>query len=278
MQSNKNLPSFIFIGPDKTGSSWLFEYLRSHPQCFVPECKDIYFFDRYFNKGIGWYLGFFRDSNSAVSGEICHDYLFSIDAANRIFSFNPDIKLLTSLRNPVDRSFSHYLYLVRSGITKMDFWGATTKYPEIIDNSLYFKHLKSYFGLFPHKNICVLDFNTLKSSQADYAATICKFLDIDFYDPSNIGIIRPAEKARFFYIAKFLKTLATLFRDLGFPNLVGKVKHSKITHIFYRSYRRDEKPSLSANDRSSLEQHFIEDAKCLDTLLGTEYVKNWFGA
>ncbi|AUM13746.1 sulfotransferase domain-containing protein [Ketobacter alkanivorans] len=280
MESSNNIPSFIFIGPDKTGSSWLFEYLRSHPQCFVPECKDIYFFDRYFKKGASWYLSFFKsvNSNFSASGEICHDYLFSLDAANRIYSFNPEIKLLTSLRNPVDRSFSHYLYLVRSGITKTDFWSAIEEHPEIIDNSLYFKHLNGYFGLFPRQHICILDFSTLKNSQSDYAATICEFLGIDFYDPSNIGIVRSAEKARSFYIAKLLKTMASLVRDLGFPNLVGKIKHSRIILLLYRSYRNEEMPTLSPSDRTSLEQYFIEDTKHLDSLIGTTYVKNWFGA
>lgn len=36
-------PNFIFIGPDKSGSSWLYNIFKAHPEIFVPEIKDIYF-------------------------------------------------------------------------------------------------------------------------------------------------------------------------------------------------------------------------------------------
>ena len=43
---------FIFLGPSKTASTWIYEAIRSHPDLFVPVTKDIYFFDKYFDKGI----------------------------------------------------------------------------------------------------------------------------------------------------------------------------------------------------------------------------------
>ena len=38
-------PDFLYIGPDKSGSTWLYEVLRRHPEVFVPSVKDLYFFD-----------------------------------------------------------------------------------------------------------------------------------------------------------------------------------------------------------------------------------------
>ena len=37
------LPNFIYIGPDKAGSSWLHEVLIRHEQVFMPDAKDLYF-------------------------------------------------------------------------------------------------------------------------------------------------------------------------------------------------------------------------------------------
>jgi len=114
-----NKPDFLYIGPDKSGSTWLYSILNAHPQCFVPVLKDIYFFDRYYDKGWNWYSAFFEQTpkNVNVRGELSHDYLFSKLAAERIKSDLPSIKLLSILRNPVDRAYSHYLYLLTTGIT-----------------------------------------------------------------------------------------------------------------------------------------------------------------
>ena len=79
-------PNFLFIGPDKTGSSWLYQILRGHPECHVPELKDIYFFDRFYARGLDWYLSLFDSAapGARAVGELSHDYLFSPAAAERI--------------------------------------------------------------------------------------------------------------------------------------------------------------------------------------------------
>lgn len=81
-------PNFIYIGPDKAGSSWLHEVLLTHHQVFMPPAKDLYFFDRYYDRGLGWYLGQFAGATSdqSVVGEVCQDYLFSSQAPLRIRS------------------------------------------------------------------------------------------------------------------------------------------------------------------------------------------------
>ena len=49
------LPNLVYIGPDKAGSTWLFGLLNRHPDVFMTPAKDLYFFDRYYDKGIEWY-------------------------------------------------------------------------------------------------------------------------------------------------------------------------------------------------------------------------------
>src|SRR5262245_51708602 len=93
-------PDFLFIGPDKCGSSWLFEVLRQHPLCFVPPAKDLYFFDRYYARGWAWYERHFAAAPTGcrARGELSHDYLFSPLAAERIAASLPEVRLLTILR------------------------------------------------------------------------------------------------------------------------------------------------------------------------------------
>ena len=73
------LPNFLYIGPDKAGSSWLHEALLHHPNIFLSEAKDLYFFDRYYDRGLAWYASQFRNAQPihTVVGEVCPDYLAS---------------------------------------------------------------------------------------------------------------------------------------------------------------------------------------------------------
>ena len=42
-------PNFLYVGAGKSGSTWIFEIFRDHPEIFVPISKDIMFFDRYYH-------------------------------------------------------------------------------------------------------------------------------------------------------------------------------------------------------------------------------------
>ena len=61
-------PNFIYIGPDKAGSSWLHDVLIEHPQVFMTPAKDLYFFDRYYDKGLDWYAAHFE---KATDEKVC---------------------------------------------------------------------------------------------------------------------------------------------------------------------------------------------------------------
>jgi len=167
-------PNFLFIGPDKSGSSWLYHVLSRHPDCFVPAAKDIYYFDRYFAKGEAWYLRHFADApaTAIAVGELSHDYLFSPLAAQRIAQSLPDVALLACLRNPIERSFSQFQYMRRSGEVGDDFWAAVQKFPKIIDNSRYLKHLRPYLTAFPRAQVHLLVFDDLAADPAAFGAQV----------------------------------------------------------------------------------------------------------
>ena len=54
------LPNFLHLGPGKSGSSWLHETLALHPEVYLSEAKDLYFFSRYYDRGVDWYRKQFR--------------------------------------------------------------------------------------------------------------------------------------------------------------------------------------------------------------------------
>ena len=110
-------PNFIYIGPNKAGSSWLHEVLVRHPQVFMSPAKDLYFFDRYYDRGLAWYLSQFTGAGPEhlVVGEVCQDYLFHPDAPERMAASLGSCRMMVTLRDPADRAFSSYLYMLRSG-------------------------------------------------------------------------------------------------------------------------------------------------------------------
>ena len=254
--------NFLFIGPDKTGSTWLYSLLSRHPDVYVPTAKDLYYFDRYYHKGDEWYLSFFPkyEGQYVAIGELSHDYIFSQQAAKRIFSFNPNMKLLCTLRDPIDRTFSHYLNLKRNGHTKKPLRAAVLEYPELIDHSLYANHLSTYLELFGSQQLELLKFSNLLSSPKAFAQDVYRFLSLIDQEVLDLDIKRmPASRPRSYLLAKIAKKGANLIRDLGYPQMVGKVKYCKLAGLLYEPYAKDKKPWLSNDDILWLTDIFRED-------------------
>ncbi len=262
-------PNFIFIGPDKSGSSWLYNIFRSHPEIFVPEIKDIYYFDRYYSRGEEWYLSFFNDApvNTKACGELSHDYLFSLNAVERIKKDFPNIKIFTILRNPIDKIWSHYLFLIRSGITKDPFEKAINEFPELITKSLYYENLKNYYNLFPSEQIGIFLFDDFKKDNKNFAKQIFSFLNVNYIeDLPYEKIVLKASKPRLFLVAKTAKITANMFRKLGFEKPLGKIKaNSFIQFLLYKPY--ENKPEMDNETVELLKNIFNEDIEKTSRLI-----------
>ena len=265
------LPNFLFIGADKAGSTWLHTILAAHPQCYVPACKDLYFFDRYFERGFDWYASYFRGAPQTANavGELSHDYLYSEDAARRIAEYLPGVRIVVFLRNPPERTFSEYLYLVRSGLTTEPFRSALVQFPETIDHSRYAKHLRSYIERFDRKQLGVFLFEDLQSDPVTFGRQVTAFLGLDFVeDLPYAQRVLPASRPRSALAARVMKHGATYVRKLGLPGLVGYLKSSSLTNALYVPYAREERPQLLNADRVWLWEQFREDVARLESMFG----------
>jgi hypothetical protein len=128
-------PSFLIIGPQRTGTTWLHANLRYHPQIFLSEPKELLFFNRlktphdprFQSNDLGWYLRFFRDPpwrvllkttfclykyrepyRPRVRGEATASYAaLERDVIEEIALLNPDIRAVLMIRDPIDRAWSH---------------------------------------------------------------------------------------------------------------------------------------------------------------------------
>jgi hypothetical protein len=107
------LPDFLGIGVPKAGTTWLYANLKSHPDIYLPEGKEIHYFDANWFQPLSWYGEVFAEAGEPVKGEITPAYCNL--PARRIRSIKaiiPEIKLLLLLRDPVDRDWSHLRMVV----------------------------------------------------------------------------------------------------------------------------------------------------------------------
>jgi hypothetical protein len=108
-------PSFLIVGAQKAGTTFLYRELTRHPQVHAALTKEIHFFDDHYQRGLPWYQGFFATAGSKMVGEATPSYLFHPHAIRRIAEDLPSAKLIVLLRDPVRRAFSQYLHESRLG-------------------------------------------------------------------------------------------------------------------------------------------------------------------
>lgn len=267
---SRRLPNFLYLGPDKSGSSWLFEVLRQHPDSFVPSCKDVYFFDEHYDKGLDWYASFFADApaSALAVGELSHAYLFSAEVADRIKHDLPGVRLMTSLRHPVDRCYSHYLYLVSSGLVTGSFAETIDNRPGLTRSSYYAKHVAEFMQRFGPDQFKVLFFDDLQRDPRAYAGQVYDFLGLSFNEAFEYEKkVRAARQPRSFWLARLAKKGALAARKLGLVNVVGAVKHSKVAQMLYKPYKKEEIPVMDPAVRAQLIQRYTPDVFELQDLL-----------
>lgn len=113
-------PDFLIIGAQKSGTSFLYSMLSQHPHVDPAARKEINYFNDYFQSGPGWYASHFPapsrgEGYDTITGEASPHYLSHEDAAGRVAEAVPGARLILLLRNPVDRTYSHYQARRRRG-------------------------------------------------------------------------------------------------------------------------------------------------------------------
>lgn len=145
------LPNFLVVGVQKSGTTSLYQYLRAHPDIYLPEQKETKFFvnDKIYANGLNYYKQEFFSSweGESAIGEVDPDYMYFHQGLPRI-SKDLDIgalKLVFVFRNPVDRAFSHYMMTYRRGVERLSFEEALEAEPERICQSYLNRMHYSYF-------------------------------------------------------------------------------------------------------------------------------------
>ncbi len=186
-------PTYIGIGAQKCASSWLHEMLAEHPDVCVGAEKEIDFFSYHFDHGYQWYERQFETCDAAqVVGEISPSYFCGPVVPQRVQSYSPEIKIILSLRNPVQRALSNHRHEVRVGHVNgpdLSFEAGLANNPMYVEQGLYATHLKRWLQYFPREQILIVLMDDVESVPLDVARKVYQFVGADpDYRPANIAM------------------------------------------------------------------------------------------
>ncbi len=141
------LPDFIVIGAPRCGTTSLARWLGAHPDIAIPEVKEVRYFNLNYHRGVDWYARHF-DADAPIVGEASPQYLADEATPDRIAQVCPEAKLIASLRDPVERLWSHYLLMKNRGKERRPFEDLIGPESPYVEASRYGKSL-ARFSEFP---------------------------------------------------------------------------------------------------------------------------------
>ncbi len=305
----KKTPNFFIVGAAKAGTTSLYHYLKSHEDVYFSPVKEpnyfstdiktaeftsIYkrnvdvvpkdFYDKKPEKNVQ--LSFIRDqklyldlfkwvNGESVVGECSTSYLYSKKAAKNIYNFNPDAKIVIVLRNPAERTFSHYLMAVRYGFTRLPFrkalekdknqddkgWGKTELFIEL---SQYAQQIKRYLDVFPEGNVKIVLFDDFKKDTLKTLNEISEFLGIEKFNDFDKKKYNRASLPK-------SKNLNSLMVNTGIKQklaaLFGERTKEKLKGVFFQE---NEVPELGKEDRKYLQRLFKSDIEQTSQIIGRD--------
>lgn len=277
-------PNFFIVGAPKAGTTSLHAHLQSVPGIFMSRIKEPNYFSRTLVpddhplrpiRDEHKYLSLFDDvRDEAVIGEASPTYLADPDAPRRIHDVAPRARILISLRDPVERAFSHYLMMRNNGTAQLSFLGEIRRgigqgaNRRLVllrpDLGLYHDQVVRYFATFGPASVRVILFEELSADTAGTLRGVLEFLGVKgTVELAGTGAHRQFGEARG-PLVRYLfanRTVARLSEVLISPRLRKVVREKLLV-------RNVAKPTMDQDAREFLVNYYREDVTKLAALLG----------
>jgi hypothetical protein len=191
--------NFVIGGTQKGGTSALDSFLRQHPEICMPETKkELHFFDREEEfRGTPSYEKYhahFRpEPRHRAIGEASPIYMYWNAAPDRVWSYNPQMKWILVLRNPVERAFSAWNMETKRKAEHLSFQEAVEQEAircrealplqhrvfSYIDRGFYAHQVRRLFNIFGRGNCLVLLNEDLRNDHRSTLRRAFEFLGVD---------------------------------------------------------------------------------------------------
>ncbi len=263
---------FIGVGPGRSGTAWMHNCLGEHPQLCLP-FKIINYFndDENLGRGAEWYESRFRTCRTGqLRGELSL-YLHSPEAPRRIYEYNPKVKLLIPLRNPVDRAFAAYQGELGAGAIPptMSFAEALKQRPLYTERGFYHEALKRYLDLFSSEQTLVTIHDEGVADPEGFMRRIFEFLEVDpDFTPSMLRVwVSVGGVPRSAALTHSMNGLARQMRRMGLQKLMWMIKRSGAVGAVHSANRKSRAAEISPEEREELAGVFEADIQAVEEVL-----------
>ena len=284
------LPNFLIIGAQKAATTWLAKCLSQHPEIFMVSQKEIHFFNNFFDRGTAWYQAHFKDwAGQPRIGEATPGYLSHPEAPGRIKTvLGPRVKLIASLRHPVDRAYSAFWQLMKQGRIppETDFRTFMRNYDRfgLRYRGCYYTHLSRYFEYFPRQNLLILIYEEITQDSFQALKDCLEFLEVteDFRPDFLDTRINRGRTLKQFHgpAVKLRRTIASRVRRLpeGVREPLMNVGRGAFEHlILKRLPEQSNYRPLSPAVRQELLNDFMSEIVQLERLLDRD-LSIWYAS
>lgn len=258
------LPNFLIIGPGKSGTTALYGILVQHPEIYMSPVKEPHFFsfdgagDNTVVFGYGhrkivlaecttmvrniedYAKLFIGVKDEKAIGEASPSYLSNQQAPAKIYQYIPKAKLIAVFRNPINRSYSHYLHNFASTRESRDFVTAL-KAGHYLKEGYYSIYVKRYLKIFDQKQLGLFLYDDFRADFGSFIRQVLQFLEVDIRYVPDMKNIRTRKSGKpknkiihnIFKKKNLMRTLVRLMIPKQFRGPLG-------TKIYNRNVRRPE--------------------------------------
>lgn len=220
---HKSPPTFLGIGSMRCGTTWLYRVLKCHPGIHMSEIKevDFFFLRPMLRHNFSWYEALFESNDGAelkpVRGEISPHYArLKKWQVRRVAEALPDLRLILTLRHPIERVWSQTLYdfghLRGRDIRDVGSWEFLRQFERARNRSSsdYVHIVKTWLGAFGREALHIGFFDQLRADPQTFVDGVLK----------HIGASTPWSLPENLAQKKVWSTNSLVKRDREIPELV----------------------------------------------------------
>lgn len=221
--SRARWPDFYIVGAPRCGTSFLWHYLRQHPDVFMPDDKERPYFCKDLDTGTPMdrkmfldkarYLARFEGARGCV-GDACAYDLFSTTAAKEIHARRPDARILICVREPSEQMRAWHKVRMAFGMEDLEFGEALNaesargrgellprnahlvpmyQYRAVAD---FHEQVGRYASVFGNDQVEIVPLAEIRDDPAVAFQRVTRFVGLEDWMPNSFEVIGPTPQIR----------------------------------------------------------------------------------
>jgi len=284
----------IIIGAGRSGTTSVYQYLSNHKEVNFSITKEVHYFsiDDLFKRGDKYFHSLFEPQEKKITATADTYLLIDKKAPERIKTYNPEMKLILMLRDPVERAFSNFNYSVNYGHEESNtsFLKTIQLEKSRLNNndiaelnntchfygSLYYEHLNYWLQFFPLENFILLKLEDLKKDPETFYKQLTVALNIAYipFEQENIKFNAGSGVKSKWLQQLLLNRDSNLRKTISFflkPFRKLIIKSGIIDKVYAINKTEVAQQQITAEEKQLAQQYFTEDLKMLKLKYGISF-------